>query len=71
MVINKKKMHINRSSIGELIGVVSKIRLSRQFQACLFCYEKISRAQKAQKHKTSDFHPLRSLCAREIVSLVV
>ena len=38
---------------------------------CLFFYEKISRAQKAPKRKTSDFHPLRSLCVRKIVAFVV
>ena len=49
------------------------MRLSRQFQVCLFFffYEKVLRAQKAPKRKTSDFHPLRSLCAREIFALVV
>ena len=38
--------------------------LSRQFQACLFFYEKISHAQKALKRKTSDYHPLK-VCVRE------
>ena len=53
----------------------SKLRLSGQFQACLFIYlffyGKISRTQKAPKCKTSDFHPLRSLCAQKTVALVV
>ena len=35
------------------------MRLSGQFQACLFFYEKISRAQKSLKRKTNDFYPLR------------
>ena len=48
------------------------MRLSGQFQArFFFFYEKISLAQKALKRKTSDFHPLRSLCARKIVVFVV
>ena len=47
------------------------MRLSRQLQACLLFYEKISHAQKAPKCKTSDFHLLRSLCAQKVVSLVV
>ena len=53
----------------------SKLRLSGQFQACLFIYlffyGKISRTKKAPKCKTSDFHPLRSLCAQKTVALVV
>ena len=44
------------------------MRLSGQFQACLFIFLK---ALKALKRKTSDFHPLRSLCAQKIVALVV
>ena len=39
------------------------MRLSRQLQACLFIYSffyrKISLVQNTQRHKTSDFHPLR------------
>ena len=52
------------------------MRLSGQLQACLsiffffFC-EKVSRAQKALKCKTSEFHPLRSLCAQTFVAFVV
>ena len=56
-------MRVNRDLIGGFIGVhVSSIikRFSRQFQAYLFFYGKISCAQKATKHKTNDFHPLRS-----------
>ena len=37
------------------------MRLSGQFQACLFFFvEKVLSAKKAPKSKTSDFHPLRS-----------
>ena len=46
-------------------------RTYSQFQACLFFYKKNLRAQKAAKHKTSDFHPYRKLCTRKIVPLVV
>ena len=41
------------------------MRLSRQFQACLFIYlfiyfhEKVVSVKKAPKPKTNDFHPLR------------
>ena len=37
----------------------------------IFFYEKISLAQKAPKCKTSDFHPLRRLCAQKIVVALV
>ena len=51
------------------------MRLSRQLQACLFIYSffyrKISLAQNTQRHKTSDFHPLRSLSAQKIVAFAV
>ena len=36
-----------------------------------FFYENISRAQKAPKRKSSDFHPLGSLQAQKIVAFVV
>ena len=41
---------------------------THKFKACLFIffYEKILRAQKALKRKTTNFHPLRSFCARTI-----
>ena len=69
-------MHINRSSIGGLIGVHVSSIVKSGYQGnfkpiCLFSYEKISPAQEALKHKTSNFHPLRSLCTRKIVAFVV
>ena len=69
-------MHINRSSIGGLIGehVSSIVKWGYQDNfkpVYLFSYEKISPAQKALKHKTSNFHPLKSLCTRKIVAFVV
>ena len=69
-------MHRNKFSIGGLIGVHANNIVKRGYQdnfkpVYYFFYEKISRAQKALECKTSDFHPLRSLCAREIVALVV
>ena len=47
----QKQIHINRGSIGALIGVhvSSIVKLSRQFQACLlllFFYEEICRTEK-------------------------
>ena len=50
------------------------MRFSRQFQACLLFlifYEKIWRAQKTLKCKTSDFYSLRSLYKQKIVAFVV
>ena len=41
------------------------MRLSRQFQVCLFFYKKILNAQKAPKRKTNNFCLPRSFCARE------
>ena len=41
------------------------MRLSGEFQACLLFYEKISSVKEVPKHKTNDFHPLRSFCARK------
>ena len=41
------------------------MRLSGQFQACSLFYEKISSVKEAPKRKASDFHPLRSFCARK------
>ena len=37
----------------------------------LFFCGKISCGQKIPKRKTSDFHPLRSVCARKIITFVV
>ena len=54
-----------------LLEYYSKMRLSRQFQACLFFYEKILRVQKAPKPKIKNVQPLRSLCTRKIVAFVV
>ena len=39
------------------------------FKPVYLFYENISSAQKSPKRKTSDFHRLRSLCARKIVAL--
>ena len=36
----------------------------------IFFYEKILSTQKAPKHKTNNFHLLRSFCARKIVTFV-
>ena len=67
-------MHVNRGSIGELIGVhissIVKWGYQDNFKSVFFS-EKISRAQKAPKRKTNDFNFLRNLCALEIVALVV
>ena len=43
------------------------MRLLGQFQVCLlfFFFENILSVKKTPKHKTNDFHPLRSFCARE------
>ena len=66
-------MHINRGSIGGLIGVhvsnIVKLGYQYNFKLVSF-YEKISCTQKAPKRKTSKFHP-RSLCVKKIVALVV
>ena len=68
-------MRVNRGSIGGLIGVHASSRVKRgyqdSFKPAYFFYKKISPAQKAPKRKTNHFHPLRSLCARKIVVLVV
>ena len=41
------------------------MRLSGQFQASFFFYEKILSMKKALKCKINDFHPPRSFCARK------
>ena len=41
------------------------MRLSRQFQTCLFFLRKDFARTKCTRHKTSDFHPLRSFFACE------
>ena len=49
------------------------MRLSRQFQVCLFFLRlfKVSHALKPLKRKTSAFNPLRNLCAQKIVVFVI
>ena len=47
------------------------MRLSRQFQASLFFYEKILKAQKAPICKINNFLDLRSFRAWQIVAIVV
>ena len=69
-------MCTNKFLIGVLIGIhvssIVKWGYQDNFKPVyLFSYEKISPAQKALKHKTSNFHPLRSLCTRKIVAFVV
>ena len=59
---NKKKERTNRFSIGGLIGVhVSSIvfEVIRTVSSKFFFYENILRAQKAQKHVTSENQPTK------------
>ena len=74
MILSKNKC-VNRGSIGGLIGVhvSSIVKWGHQdnFKTdFFFFYEKVSYAQKAPKHKTSNFHLLRSLCAQKTVAFV-
>ena len=41
------------------------MRLSRQFQVCLFFLRKDIKCTKSTKPKINSFHPLRSFCARK------
>ena len=60
----QKQMRVDRGLIGGLIGVhvssIVKLGYEDNFKPVYFFYEKISRAQKALKRKTSNFHSLRS-----------
>ena len=68
-------MHINRGSIGALIGVygisIAKWGYKDNFKLVYFFYEKLSRAEKAPKRRASNFHPLKRLCAQKVVAFVV
>ena len=71
-------MCTNKFSIGRLIGVnvISTVKLGYQdnFEPVyyyFFFYKKTSRAQKAPKRKTSNFHTLKSSRVQKIVAFVV
>ena len=67
-------MCTNKFLIGTLIGVQVSSTVKSGYQENfkpVFFLRKDLHAQKALKHKTSDFHPLRSLWARKIVAFVV
>ena len=70
-------MHANKFSIGGLIGVhVSSIvnwGYLGNFQSVYFFfpYRKILQVQKAQKCKSSEFHPLISLCVQKTTAFVI
>ena len=53
------------------MSVVLYLRLSRQFQVCLFFYEKKLSLKKAPKGKINNFPPLKSFCAQKIVAFNV
>ena len=57
--------------VAYIFGSIAERGYQDNFKPVYFFYEKISRAQKASKRKTNDFHPLRSLCSRKIVAFVV
>ena len=62
---NKRDLEFDKT-VAYVIEVMEKI--SNLF---ISFYEKISKAQKAPKRKTSDFYPLRSLFAQKTVAFVV
>ena len=65
--IRKKK---ERGHIEQRTSVILYLRLSGQFQVCLFFYEKILSVKKAPKRTTNNFYSLRSFCAcQKIMSL--
>ena len=66
--IRKKK---ERGHIEQRTSVILYLRLSGQFQVCLFFHEKILSVKKAPKRTTNNFYSLRSFCAcQKIMSLV-
>ena len=77
-VYKKRKAHVNRGLIDGVIGIHVRSIVKWGYQDnfkpvylfIYFFYEKISHTQKAPKHKTNNFHPLRSLCAQNFVLLV-
>ena len=68
-------MRVNRDLIGKLIGVhvssIAKCGYQDNFKAVYFFYEKISLAQKAPKHKISDFHPLKNFAREKLLPLLL
>ena len=50
---------------------IVKLGYQDNLKPVFFFRENISRPKKTPKRKTSDFHPLRSLCTQKIVAFVV
>ena len=65
-----KSPHHDKVCFIDCVSSIVKWTYQDNFKP-VFIYEKILRAQKAPKRKTSDFHSLRSLCNRKIVALFV